>query len=443
MSMVDSASPDDSRDSLPYPETSKELWIIGLALSGLILGLLLWSLFATIDSIAVCPGSITVMSSNKVIQHPEGGAIRTVYVKERQEVRKGDPLIELRDPDLRSKFVSLDKEFIFYTAKIARLKAILDGKSSIDFPEELLDRAHEPDAASMIQLQRETFDKLQQSYRTGLEILTSKIEQLKQKQQEASSLYAAAKTQQEFLQKELEAVRFLLEKKLVRKPRLLGLERENARLQGEIERNQSQVLGYLEGIQELEGQKLKLSTDMNDKAAFELQDAEQKLIDVEPMLQSAREKMDKLVIRSPVQGIVKGLRYKTAGEVIRAAEPIMEIVPENDELVVEAEINPNDIDVVNAGLKAKVVINALSYRYAPSFYGTVEYVSPDAFYRQKDNTKYYVARVHQFDEGWKEVEGKLSPGMPVEVMIINDQRTVFYYIFSPIYQSFQRAFGEA
>ena len=437
------SSSSGNKNESNHPEISQQLIIIGGVLLGLFFVLMLWALLAPIDSVAISRGTIVVASKNKLIQHPEGGAIKKSYVETNDLVDIGDPLILLSNPETVSLLNTLDKERLFLLTKKARLEAFLEGSKTVVFPQELIKRASEPDLASLIKMQQDILRETIDSYAAKLKILESRAAQINEKRRQTTALYDAVESQLRFLESELEAVHYLLEKQLVRKPRMLALEREKARLLGESEKYQTELLRLDQEIAENEGEKSKLIKELNERALTELEEQEEQLLQVEPRLQAAREKVDRLMIRSPAKGIIKGLRYKTIGEVIGAGEPVMEIVPDTDLLVVEAEVEPNDIDMVFPGLKAKVIVSALSYRYSPSFFGVVESVSPDAFVRNEEQGRYYTARVSQFDEQWKEIRDKLSPGMQVEVMIINDRRTVFYYIFSPIYDSFNRAFKES
>jgi len=439
-------SPAELKHSIPLasPPIMRELYFTAGILLLLFSGLLIWAAFAPLESISIAQGVVTVASGNKLIQHNQGGTLKRVYVKESEQVKAGQPLILLDDPSVESKLSALNKSKYFYEAKMARLQAALQDSNEISFPKDITERASQTDIKKLMEAEANLFDQGRKGHQAEIDILKKQIQELEQEQSQSEANYNAMEAQKTFLEEEINAVTFLLSKQLALKPRLLALQRERARVDGEALKSLSELARIEHQKDEIAAKIIGSTNEWNRKNLSELEDAEQHLLELAPQLIAAQDMADKLVIKAPINGIVKGLKYKSAGEVIRPAEVIMEIVPSGEKLVVEAQLDPNDVKEVFPGLKAKVTINAFSFRYTPNFYGKVQYVSPDAFVNEKDGRRYYLVRVWDFDETWQglENEKKLTPGMPAEVMIINDQRTALYYILSPLWQSFNRAFGE-
>jgi HlyD family type I secretion membrane fusion protein len=423
------------------PHISKEAYYTGLILISFLLLTIFWAAIAPLDSVSIAQGYITVASSNKMIQHSQGGTIKRVLVNESDTVKAQQVLIELDDAQTFSKLDVLKNGRLFLLAKQARLQAIINGDDHITFPQEL-EQSDNPSVRNVMRIETSFFEKDNQAHIAELETLTRQLAQLDQQKEQAKQERQGTENQQKFLQEELKAVAYLEKQKLVRKPRLLALQREDARLDAEKGKFVKEVLR----IEEQEGEtNAKITYNIQNrhqKALSELEESEQKLFELAPQIIAAQNDQDKTLIRTPASGIVKGLKFKSSGEVIRGGDEIMQIVPANDKLVVEVQLNPNDIENVRPGLKAKIQILALSPRYRTNIYGIVEYISPDAFVSEKEHRTYYLVRISNFDEEWKAIANQLVPGMPVEAMIINDQRSVLSYFWSPIRDSFNRAFRE-
>ncbi len=424
------------------PRFSKEITTLGGIILAFFFILLTWAALAPLESVAIAPGVVIVAASNKYIQHPIGGAIETVLVKESQEVDEGTPLIQLEDPMNTARLEALKKSKLAHLIKKARLQAVINELGSVEVPEELAS-SQDPEIVNLIETEQNLFHKSNEYHRSELLVLRQQLAQLNEQQNQSKALQNSLEQQKVFLIEELDAVEYLQEKQLVRKPRLLGLQREEARLNGEI----LKLSGEKEKI---EKQKSEIAARITlaeknrlQKSLSELEETKQKLLSLAPEILGLQQVSDRMLIRSPASGIVKGLRYRTKGEVVKAGEAIMEIVPKNEELVIEAHISPTDIDTVYPGLQAKIQFSALNPRNTPTILGKVEYVSPDIFYPQQANAPpYYLARIRDFDEEWTHLQERVVPGMPVEVMIINDTQTALSYLISPIRDSFRKAFGE-
>lgn len=427
------------------PYINRYVFYTGLILLFFFIATVLWASLAHIDSAAIAPGVITSASRNKMIQHQQGGIIREIFVEESQRVNAGDPLIRLDEIQVISKWEALVKEKLFQLAKEARLLSTLRDEKNVLFPPEVLVEKNNPEIAEILNNQEILFRDSRAAYLAQVETLKKQQSQIEQQKSQAKTQQQSNEKQLEFLRQELEAVKILEAKKLVNRPRLLGLQREEARLTGEIAKIADEFIRLQEQQAQIESRILEITETRRQEFLKELEETNRKLLQVQAELIGVEDLKGKAVIRSPVKGIVKGLRYHSVDEVITPGTVIMQIVPLEDPLVVEAEINPNDIDMVYPGLNAKIIINAFSSRYNPYFFGRVVYVSPDTFTpegQQQPQRIYYLARISDFDEEWKKLEPELVPGMTVEVMIINDQRTVLDYLLTPIIESFRRAFRE-
>lgn len=425
-----------------HPPISRELLYLGGIVLGMLFLAFLWSALAPLDSVTIAPGVVAVVSNNKVIQNQQGGIVEKIFVKEGQTVQKGEPIIQLSDPQTLSKRDSLQHSVYFQYAKTARLQAILNNASKVTFPPALMILAKDPEIAQLMEAEQDYFTKGLLTHLAEVKILEEQLGQIQQQYIQAQALLKSSLSQKKYLAEELEAVKFLESKKLARKPRLLALERENARLEGESLKLQSELERINKQKGEIEARINTAVQTRKQKALTELEDSQKQLLEIPPQLSAAEEMHSGLLIKAPVSGTVKGLRFRSIGEVVKPADPIMEIVPSGDQLIVEAHVDPTDIDVVAPHLPAKVQISALSYRYTPMIFGKVEWVSPDIFVDQNTHRSYYLVRISDFDPQWKHLEDKLVPGMSVEVMIVNSQHSLFSYLWAPIRDSFRKAFRE-
>lgn len=402
-----------------------------------------WSFFAPIESAALAPGKIVSATNRKTIQHLEGGIIRKLYVKEGSVVKAGDPLVKLEDVQARTKYDLLHSQVIEYTATVARLVAQRDDKDVIVFPDMLLKQASNPDVKNMMQVQETIFQNNKKSYEDNLKILQQRISQL-QNQIEGLKVQVVSNDEQlKFIEKELDALKELDKKRYADRPKMWSLEREASKIQG----NRGELIASIsqteQKIGETQQQIIAYKNTTQKETLDDLTTVQRRLADALEYEKSTEDVLHRTVIVAPQNGVIVNMQEHTVSGVIAPGKDIMDIVPTDDMLVVEARISPMDIDIVHPGLVAKVKLLAFKQRSMPAVDGVVSEVSADSFFDSQTNSSYYRARINISAAQLKKLENvKLYPGMPVDVMIIVDKRTAWQYFITPIKDSYHKAFRE-
>lgn len=403
-----------------------------------------WGGIAPLDSAAVAPGSVVVASNRKTIQHLEGGIITDILVKDGDKVEEGQELVRLNATSAKARRELITGKLLSARATEARLLAQRDGKEEIEVTEGLKALGEKEDYQQVLDGQKNMFETRRKAYLGEMQVLDQRIVQLEEKITGMQAQKTASERQLVLIAEEIKTNTALLEKGLSIKSRLLALQREEASLQGEIGNFTSEITNIQEKIGETKIQKLNRENEYQKEVATDLKDTQQEIAGLEEQLSASSDVFDRTVITAPHAGTVTGLKYHTVGGVIAPGTAIMDLVPRDDMLMVEVRIQPQDIDVVHPGLKAKVRLSAYRSRMIPRLDGKVEYVSADRFVDEKAQMAYYLGRVRIDEEEMKKLAGKveLYPGMPAEVFIVTGSRTLLEYLGAPLIQSFQRSLIE-
>lgn len=410
---------------------------------GFFSALLIWSLLFPIESAAVAPGKVTVNSNRKTVQHLEGGIIHELRVSEGKIVKQGELLIKLDDTQAKASLEMLQGQMIELMAAETRLKAERDKIKTIVFPEYLQKRKHLPDVAKILSSQKEIFISNKKSLRGQHEILNQRVEQLNKEIESLQAQVEAESKQLALVEEEITAVKYLEEKKLIEKPRLLALQREAARILGDRGEHLGLIARAQQRIGETKTQMLSLDDNYHRDILTELRETQQRLAELEEKEKSAQDILNRTAIKAPQAGKVVGLNKHTIGGVINPGEAVLHIIPTHDQLVIEARIKPLDIDVVYEGLEAHVKFTAFKQRRTPTLSGKLISLSADIFEDPNTKEAYYQARISISKEELERLGAlKLYQGMPAQVMIVTEKRTAFNYFASPIMASFERAFRE-
>ena len=376
------------------------------------------------------------------MQHLEGGIVRDILVHEGDTVAEGQVLMRLDDTQTTTTVGLLRDQADAMRALEARLIAERNGAETVAFPPELESRRLEPSVAAVLDGQRRIFVSRKEGLDGQQHILEQRIEQLGAEIRGYKAQVASASEQISLIHDEIASVEALLAKGLERKPRLLALQRQASAIEG----NRGEQLGFIakaeQAIGETQLQAADLLNRRQNEIALELRETQDKLVEIEDKLHLASDIDRRTALTAPVAGRVVDMRVHTAGGVLRPGEPVLDIVPEADTLIVEARVNPTDIDSVRIGAPAQVSLTAFKTRTTPRLDGAVAKVSADALVGE-DRSSYYEAEV-QIDPGELEAlaDVTLTPGMPAEVMIHTGERTFLQYIAQPIVDSFHRAFRE-
>lgn len=403
-----------------------------------------WSSTAPISGAVIATGTFVATGQNKVIQHFEGGIVEEILVNEGDVVREGQTMIRLDETAPRANLRRLRLRLGRLEMMSARLKAEIEGRDKIPSVLEISDTIKGPEGASALEQQQLTFLTRRNRLLNDISILERSIAAYEQSVQGTDRQLEAAKQQVALLDEELGAKQQLLKKGLIRKPEILALRRVRADTEGDIGRMKAQIGDLQQRIARSQEEINRAKTVAVQGALEELHDVSAQIDDTREQIKAARDVLHRIDIDAPVDGIVVALRYHTQGGVIEAGKDIMEILPLQEERVIEVRIRPTDIDNVKVGQDAAVRLTALNRRVTPTIAGKVTYVSADAV---RDNVTgegdIYVARVELSPEEAARLPGfQATPGMPAEVYIKTVDRTFFEYLMQPIRDSMARAFRE-
>ena len=406
-------------------------------------GLGTWAALAPLDSAAIAPGTVKVDSNRKTIKHLEGGIVGEILVRDGDVVEAGQQLIRLDETRSLATLDLMKGKRIAAAALEARLKAERDGLPAIAFPKWLLDNRSYPTVAETLEGQVNIFRARRQAIEGKTAIQEQRIAQLAEEIKGLRGQIRAEDTQLDLIRTEATDLKILVDKGFARRPRLLALQRQQAEIEGSRSRNWAAIARAQQSIGETRIQISDLRTQMLNDVVLQLRETQAELFDLAERIRAAEDVLQRIDIRAPLAGTIVGLQVHTPGGVIGPGEPLMEIVPSGDRLVVEAQVDPNDIDVVHPGLAAQVRLSAFSTRSTVPIEGRVTSVSADRLADQRTGQPYYLVRIDLTGDVAKELDGaKLYPGMPAEVMIATGARTALEYIFKPISSSLNRAFRQ-
>ena len=412
--------------------------LAGLAVGGAFFGGFgVWASVAPLDGAAIASGVLSVESSRKAVQHLEGGIVGEVLVRNGDYVEAGEPLIRLDETRPRAALEMLKLQRAAAAALSARLVAERDGAEAVVFPDWLAGGAEARVEASVFEARREAL-------RGQTAILTQRAAQHRQEIAALAAEIDSARKQGALIAEEIADVQALYDKGLERKARLLGLQRQAAEIEGRKNRNEAMIAKVRRDIGETELRIVELRTTLLNEAVDGLRETQEKLASLDEQIRAAEDVLSRTVVSAPSSGVVVDLQVHAAGAVIQPGQQLMELVPQDDKLVVEARVEPSDVDVVHAGLPAQVKLVAFNQRYAPALDGRVEWVSADRLTDERTGQPYYVIRV-ELEEGQEaRLENEpLYPGMPAEVMIATGSRTMLDYLASPLFRAIDRAGRES
>jgi HlyD family secretion protein len=418
--------------------------VIGLAvLALLVVGVGGLAAMTQLAGAVIASGLLVVDSNVKKVQHPSGGVVGEILVRDGVHVRAGDVLVRLDETITRANLAIVVKALDELAARQARLEAERDGEETVSYPESLTSRKDDPDVARILNSEQRLFE-LRRVARSGQRMqLGERVTQLKEEVGGLTGQAKAKGSEIELIAKELQAVRDLWNKNLVSISRLTQLERESTRLEGERGQLTAAIAQAKGRISEVELQILQLDQDLRSEVAKELREIQARHAEYVERKVAAQDQLKRIEIRAPIDGVVHQLAVHTVGGVIQAGEALMLVVPESERLIVEVRVNPQDIDQVKIGQRALLRFAAFNQRTTPEVYGSVSQISADIVLEQRTGASFYVVRI-TLEE--KEVSRlgtvKLVAGMPVEAFIETDQRTILSYLLKPIADHGLRAFRD-
>lgn len=407
-------------------------------------GLGIWSVFTTLAGAIIAPGQVEVSQSRQVVQHPDGGIVAEILVTEGAEVAAGDVLLRLDGSQLRSDLAIIDNQLWEISARRARLEAERDAAETIGFPEELLTAAADrQDVAGIVEGQAGLFATHQEALAQAIDQRRIRIDQIANQIEGIEAQRKAIATQIALLESDLIAQKELLEKGLTQAPRVSAIERELAEAkgrEGELVAGKAEAAGR---ITEIEIEITGLATQQQEKAEAELRDIVARELELTEGKHAISKRIGRLDIRSPAAGLVLGLRVTTPQSVVRPADALMYVVPQDRPLLVAAHVPVTHIDEVWPGQDVRLVFSSLPSRTTPELHGHVTLVSADVLTDERSGASYYRAEIAIDFAALQDLAGvTIVPGMPVEAFIRTEDRTPLSYLLKPFTDYFRGAFRE-
>ncbi len=433
-----------SKASLNSRASIRRHVIVGCALVAFLgVGLGGWASTAEISGALIAQGSLVVDSNVKKVQHPTGGVVGEVRVRDGDRVKAGDILVRLDETVTRANLAIVTKGLTELYARKARLAAERDGADTVAVPKELAATIDDPDVEDALASERKLFD-LRRTARIGQkDQLHQRIQQLREQITGLAAQQDAKSKETSFIDQELTGVRDLWAKNLVQLNRLTSLEREEARLQGERGQLIAAAAEAKGKITETELQIIQVDQDLSSDVAKELRETDSKIGEYVERKVTAEDQLRRTDIRAPQDGVVFQSTANTVGGVVTAGDPIMLIVPAMDTLLVEAKVDPKDIDQVQFGQPVVLRFSAFNTRTTPELNGTVVRIAADTTTDQRTGQSYYLVRISMTaDEITRLGDVKLAPGMPVEAFIQTGERTMLSYLVKPLHDQLKRSFRE-
>lgn len=440
-----SPPPGDAKTATPFDNMNlKGLIVVGFTIIFVFFGGFIgWAALAPLSSAAIAPGTVSVETNRKTIQHLEGGIISEIRVRDGDKVKSGQILVVLDETQPRASLELVRGRKIAAEVLKARLVAEQNESLEIKFPKWILDEHTDPKIKEAINGQTSIFNARKKAGKGKVKILKQQIAELAEEIGGLKGLIASENRQRELIADEISDISDLVKKGLVPRPRLRRLQRSAAEIDGNLSRNRALIAQANQTITETQFKINEVGTAFANEVVKELRDVQSEIFELAEREIAAKDVMQRTKVRAPLGGTVVNLQVHTSGGVVAPGAPLLDIVPSADRLIIEARVNPSDIDVVHIGLKAQVRFTAFSQRNTEPVDGILAAISADSLTDERTGEVYYLARVEIKDDLKKKLgDAVLYPGMQAEVMIVTGERTALEYFFKPITRSLTRAFRE-
>ena len=401
-----------------------------------------WSVLAPLASAALAPGVVSPDGYRKTIQHLEGGIIRSIHIREGDVVRAGDPLITLDDTKAKSLDAEVRERLLHNLATEARLEAERTDAAEISFPDFLIHKSS-TGLQRLMEGQRQLFVSRRAAHQGRIQILEARIRQLEEQNAGLREVIAAEAEQVALIDEEISAAQVLLDKRLERKPRILALKRHRADILAAKAANRAKIAENAQAMGETNLQLLTLTEERQEKLGAELAEMRRILAELKSQLPSREDILERTVIRAPLAGTVMNLHVTTERGVIEPGRPLLDLVPNDSGVVIDARVRPTDIERIRPGMSARVVLTAYRQRSLPLVYGRLRSISADAIADERTGTTYFLAKVEVDPVDLTNLDDvQLIPGMPAEVMLLDGEQSLFAYLLAPILDSGRRSLRE-
>jgi len=428
----------NNKVSIPS-SNDKNIIVFGLSVIFIVFGIVgIWMAFAPLAASSVAVGKVSADLDKKTIQHLEGGKVTAIYVKDGDRVKKGQSLIKLRDVQVKAQLNILNAQYQEAIAVLARLKAQRDDKDKITFPSELNDK-------NAIKDQKNIFESSKKTIEDEKIINQNRIYQTKRQIEGFNALIKSKTNRLSSLTEEIDEWSTLYEKRLVDKQRIRELKREKNNIEGDLANTHAEISRLKEQVSEIETQQLLRDKEFKNEILQKFVETKSLVSDLRSKIIANEDVLERTDITAPIDGTVVGMTLHTVGGVVPAGQPILEIVPEDSELIVVAQIQTIDVDQVKVGLLADIRFSAFNLQQAHVIEGKVIHVSADSFMDEATGVPYYKVKVAVTPEGkerLKEYDFVLQSGMPAEVMIKIGERTALSYLVKPFKDMLNRSFNE-
>jgi HlyD family secretion protein len=403
-----------------------------------------WAALSDLNGAVIANATIVVESFSKRIQHREGGIVSRILVKDGDRVTEGQALVVLDPTDAKAELGIIESSLDELTVKKVRLEAQRDGANELKLPAEISIKSSDGKLAAMISGQQKLLQSTAESLKGKRQQLRQQVGQLQEQIGGIEAQMVAKKSQSRLIAIELSGLRKLEAKGLVPKSRILGDEREQARLAGEDGELRASKASSLNRISEVELRVLQLSEDVRTEALTELRDTEAKISELQQRNIALSSRLARTTINAPITGTIYQLAIHTEGGVVGAGETLMSIVPEGDDLVLQAQISPNDRDIIQIGQEARIRFPTFNARVTPEISATVQQVAADTTKIDANTPPFYAVRlVISASEIAKLGDNRLQPGMNAEVFIQTGAHSPMSYLLKPLVDQFARAMRES
>jgi HlyD family secretion protein len=415
----------------------------GVLIGVLVFGLGGWASTVEISGALIAQGSLVVDSNVKKVQHPTGGVVGELLAHDGDHVKEGQVLLRLDETVTRANLAIVTKGLTELYSRKARLAAERDGADSVAVPRELAQNVNDPDVKEAFNSERKLFD-LRRAARSGQkQQLQERITQLQQEITGLTAQLSAKDKELGLIEQELQGVRELWQKNLVQLNRLTSLQRDEAKIEGERGQLVAQAAEAKGKIAEIQLQIIQVDQDLSSDVAKELRETESKIGEYVERKVTAEDQLKRTEIRAPQDGIVFQSTANTVGGVVTPGDPIMLIVPESDNLLVEVKVDPKDIDHVQPDQPVVLRFSSFNARTTPEINGKVVRIAADTSIDQRTGASYYLVRISMSEDEVRRLgDVKLTPGMPVEAFIQTGERTMLSYLVKPLHDQLLRAFRE-
>jgi len=427
-------------DDNPQPFAFKGFIVIAIAFGGF--GG--WAAMAPLDSAAVAPGQIIVDGGRQKIQHLEGGTVLEMLVRDGDQVEQGQVLLRLDPTQANASRSIIEAGYLSAKAEESRVLSELRGTPDIVFDDILLTHSGRPDVQQVLDVQKDLFATRSAVRQRKIEVLNTQIQQLQNEITALQAEHQARSRQMELLIDELQGLQTLLLEGLTEKTQVLALERDLESLKGDRLSIEAQIAKAGNQIGEVDGQIALEQSNVQDVLNEELKEAQLRVLQTREELVGAQDVLKRIDIRAPVGGLIANNSTVTVGGVVAPGELIMEVVPTKELLVIDAKVSIQDVDSVEIGQKANILLTGFNQATTPTLTGTVDHLAADRQVDEADNVPFFQAKIIVPKEELARLDDdqELRPGMPADAIIVTGERTMLEYLLKPLTQSLARSWRE-